>query len=198
MIKCRNIIFNRGHTKSTFAQDSRLLQPLIPTSPPLLPLKIRSFWLELPLSPSISIIVKCREKKLIMSTSIFGWTLNVSFKKPQWYLCKVDTIGAWRKCPLYRQSMWKSEVCKIKHEIHYLTIFQVQIYWKDQKTGRLKKMRSFFSFKCLETGFTTLVHLTADHKVHIIYNQWIGSHFCWKCTKKIMDSAEKRTKSCAK
>ena len=34
--------------------------------------KVRSFCLELTLSPSISIHVKCREKKLIMSTSIFG------------------------------------------------------------------------------------------------------------------------------
>ena len=26
---------------------------------------------------------------------------NVSFKKPQWNLYKVETIGAWQKCPLY-------------------------------------------------------------------------------------------------
>ena len=25
----------------------------------------------------------------------------MSFKKPQWNLYKVDTIGAWQKCPLY-------------------------------------------------------------------------------------------------
>ena len=36
--------------------------------------KVRSFGLEFPLSPSISILGKFREKKLIMSTSIFGWT----------------------------------------------------------------------------------------------------------------------------
>ena len=36
--------------------------------------KVRSFWLEFPLSPSISMLGKFREKKLIMSTSIFGWT----------------------------------------------------------------------------------------------------------------------------
>ena len=34
--------------------------------------KVRSFWLELILSPSISLLVKFREKKLMMSTSIFG------------------------------------------------------------------------------------------------------------------------------
>ena len=33
---------------------------------------LRSFWLELTLSSSISILVKFREKKLIMSTSISG------------------------------------------------------------------------------------------------------------------------------
>ena len=68
-----------GHSKSMFAQDSRVL-----TAPPRLPLfalvcfrappppKVRSFWLELTLSPSISILVKFTEKKLIMSNSIFG------------------------------------------------------------------------------------------------------------------------------
>ena len=43
---------------------------------PLTP-KVSSFWLELTLSPSISILVKFREKKLIMSTSIFGWIQRV-------------------------------------------------------------------------------------------------------------------------
>ena len=59
-----------------------------------------SFWLELPLSPSISILVKFREKKL-MSTSISLVELNLIFKKPQWNLYKVDTIGAWQMCLLY-------------------------------------------------------------------------------------------------
>ena len=40
-----------------------------PTPPPI-SLKVRSFWLELTLSPSISIFVKLRQRKL-MSTSIF-------------------------------------------------------------------------------------------------------------------------------
>ena len=54
-------------------------------------------------------------------------------------------------------------------------------------------MQNFFS-----TMFTTLAHLTTDHEVRIIYNQWINCHFCWKCAKKKVDGAEKRTKSCAK
>ena len=43
--------------------------------------------LELPLSPSISILKKFREKVSLVE-------LNVSFKNPQWILYKVDTTGA--------------------------------------------------------------------------------------------------------
>ena len=107
----------RGRSKSTFAQDSRVLTPPPPHPPrfrpcsPLFffehpPSKVRSFWLELPLSPSISIPVKFREKKLIMS---------------KWSLYKVATIGAWQKWPLYRESIQNSEVFKSKHEIYYLS-----------------------------------------------------------------------------
>ena len=61
---------------------------------PLTSPEVRSFWLELTLSPSISLLVKFREKKLLMSNSISNSELNVSFKKPQWNLYKVDAIGA--------------------------------------------------------------------------------------------------------
>ena len=60
------------------------------------------------------------------------------------------------------------------------------------KDGKIKESAKFFLFDILRTRFTTLVHLTTDHEVPIIYNQWIS------CAKKIMDSAGKRTKSCAK
>ena len=43
-----------------------------PPSPPLFALLRFRFWLELTLSPSISVLVKFRENKLIMSTSIIG------------------------------------------------------------------------------------------------------------------------------
>ena len=43
----------------------------------LLPPKVRLFWLELTLSPSISMLVKFREKKLVMNISIFGWAQRV-------------------------------------------------------------------------------------------------------------------------
>ena len=42
------------------------------STPPPSNRKVRSSWLELTLSPSISILAKFRGKKLIMSTSIFG------------------------------------------------------------------------------------------------------------------------------
>ena len=62
------------------------------------PHKVLSLWLELTLSHLVSILVKFREKKLILVSLV---ELNASFKKPQWNLCKVDTIGTWQKCPLY-------------------------------------------------------------------------------------------------
>ena len=67
----------RGRSKSTFAQDSRVLTTLPPCLPlfifehPLpLPPKVCLFWLEFTLTYSISVIVKFRKKKLIMSTSV--------------------------------------------------------------------------------------------------------------------------------
>ena len=99
-----------------------LCSPLFVFEHPL-PLKVRSFWLELPLSPSISILVKFREKKLRTSTSTFGWTqatlesLSV-WSGHHWCMTKVPTL--WR-CLLYRESIKKSEVFKSKHEIHSLS-----------------------------------------------------------------------------
>ena len=64
------------------------------------------------------------------------------------------------------------------------------------KDGKINENAVSFILKC-------------SNKVHYIstlkywsrsthYDQWISSHSCWKCAKKIMDNAEKRTKSCAK
>ena len=68
------------YTLGTFKKYVRSRFPSFdPPLPPCLslfvfehPSKVRSFWLELTLSPSISLLVKFREKKLMMSTSIFG------------------------------------------------------------------------------------------------------------------------------
>ena len=45
--------------------------------------------------------------------------------------------------------------------------FQVQIYWKDQKMERLKKIQSLFHSKVFKQG--TLAPLTTDHEVPIFY-----------------------------
>ena len=74
----------------------RIVRPCSFSSTP--PHKILSLWLELTLSPSVSILVKFREKKLMLVSLV---ELNASFKKPQWNLYKMDTIGTWQKCPLY-------------------------------------------------------------------------------------------------
>ena len=74
------IFIIREHSKSTFAQDSRFWPPPPPaalppcsfsnTPPPSS--KVRSFWLELTLSPSIYILVKFREKE-INNESSYLW-----------------------------------------------------------------------------------------------------------------------------
>ena len=59
---------------------------LHPPRPTLVRFRAPSSPLPLPPPPPL-------EKKLMMSTSIFG-ELNMSFKNPQWNLYKVDIIGA--------------------------------------------------------------------------------------------------------
>ena len=49
--------------------------------------------------------------------------LNVSFKKPQWNLYKIDTIGAWQKYPLY-------EDVRFKLHSHYV-FFYVKAYVRE-------------------------------------------------------------------
>ena len=80
--------FTKNHHMGTFKKYVRSRFPSFDHLPPFSPLlvfehprppKVRSFRLELTLSLSIwiSILLKYREKKLIMSTSIFGWTQRV-------------------------------------------------------------------------------------------------------------------------
>ena len=73
-------------------------------------------------------------------------------------------VSALWRCPLYRESTKKSEFSKSNHETQYVKMFQVQIYWKNQKTERLKKMHSFFILK-------------SSNKVHYIstLNYWSRS-----------------------
>ena len=64
-------------------------------------IKLQSNFIEITLQHRCSSVNFFREKKLIVSLV----ELNASFKKPQWNLYKVDTTGAWQKCPLYRESI---------------------------------------------------------------------------------------------
>ena len=78
--------------------------------------------------------------------------LNVFFKKPQWNLYKLDTIGAWQKCLLYGDvrfidSPSKNQKCSkvnikstICHDFSSLDLLEVP---KDEK---LKENEKFFSF----------------------------------------------------
>ena len=114
--------------------------------------------------------------------------LNVSFKKPQWNLYKVDNIGAWQKCPLYGDVRFiesasknqKSSKVNIKSTICH--DFPSPDLLEGQMTERLKKMQSCFHSKVFKQGsLHQVVHVTKRRNA-----------------KKTMDSAEKRIKSCAK
>ena len=59
----------------------------------------------------------------------------------------------WQKCPLYGDVLFlespsnNQKSLEVNMEPAICHDFQAQIYWKDQKTGRLGKMRSFFHSK---------------------------------------------------
>ena len=121
------------------------------------------------------------------------------FKKPQWNFYEVYTISTRRKCLLYGdvrfiESPTKNQKSsKLNMKLSICHDVRSPDLLEGPQVGKVKENAKFF-FVIKTSRFTTLVHLTTDHEVHINYNQWISIHFCWKCTKKIMDSAEKRTK----
>ena len=140
-----------------FAQDSWVLTFLpslfalvrfrawpLPLSPPP-PTKVRSFWLELTFSPSISILVRFWEKKLIMSTSIFSWT-------------QVDTIEAWQKCLLYGDVHFiesppkNQKTSKITKKSTICHDFPSSDLLEWPKDGKIKEMQSFFHSKVFKQG----------------------------------------------
>ena len=77
--------------------------------------------------------------------------LNVSFKKPQWNLYKVGTIGAWQKCPLYGDNRFietpsknqKSSKVNMKSTICYDLSPDLL---EGPKDGNIKENAKFFSF----------------------------------------------------
>ena len=78
--------------------------------------------------------------------------LNVSFKKPQWNLYKLDTIGAWQKCPLYGDVRFiesppknqKSSKVNMKSTICH--DFPCPDLLEGRKDGKIKENAKFFSF----------------------------------------------------
>ena len=78
--------------------------------------------------------------------------LHVSFKKPQWNLYKLDTIGAWQKCPLYGDVHFiesasknqKSSKANMKSTISH--DFPSPDLLKGQKDEKIKENAKFFSF----------------------------------------------------
>ena len=113
-------------------------------------------------------------------------------------LYKLDTLGERQKCPLYEDIRFigspfknqKSSKANMKSTLCH--DFPSPDILQGPRTRKIKENAMFFSFWSLQTKFTTLVHLTTDHEVHITYNQWISSHFCWKCAEKIMGNAERK------
>ena len=112
-----------GHTKCTSAQDFRVLTPFALVCPCLFSSTNPHPTSRLPstpqgtfvlaralLSPSISIIVKFREKKSVMSTSIFCWIQRVFYEATveslwighHWCMGKVSAL--WR-CPPHEESI---------------------------------------------------------------------------------------------
>ena len=76
----------------------------------------------------------------------------MSFKKPQWNLYKVDTIGAWQKCPLYGDVRFiespsknqKSSKVNMKSIICH--DFPSPDLMEGPKDGKIKESAKFFSF----------------------------------------------------
>ena len=79
--------------------------------------------------------------------------LNVSFKKLHWNLYKVDTIGVWKKCPLYGDVHFiesppknqKSSKVNMKSTIYH--DFPSPDLLERPKDEKIKEMQSFLILK---------------------------------------------------
>ena len=78
--------------------------------------------------------------------------LNVSFKKPQWNLYKVDSIGTSQKCPLYGdihfiESPSKNQnTSKVNMKSTICHDFSSPDLLEGPKDGKIKENEKFFSF----------------------------------------------------
>ena len=76
----------------------------------------------------------------------------MSFKKPQWNLYKLDTIGAWQKCPLYGdvhfiESPSKNQnASKVNMKSTICHDFSSPDLLEGSKDEKIKENAKFFSF----------------------------------------------------
>ena len=149
---CQRAIMPWGHSKSTFAQDSTVLSPppplfvLVcfwappPPRPPSPPSKVRSFWLELTLSLSVSVLAKFRDKKL-NSTCLLRSRSRIFIK---W--------TPWQKCALYGNVLF-IEIPSNNHKFSEVNTksttchdFPSPDLLEEPKDGKIKENEKFFSF----------------------------------------------------
>ena len=101
-------------------------------------------------------------------------------KDVQWNLYKVDTIGAWKKCPLYGDVRF----IEIPPENKYLA----------QIEERIHLMKQFL--------FISITQEYKDLILRFIQYKFIGTEkavdWAEKNIKRVIDSVEKRTKNCTK
>ena len=76
----------------------------------------------------------------------------MSFKKPQWNLCKLDTIGAWQKCRLYGDVHFiegpskNQKFSKVNMKSTICHDFPSSDLLEEPKDGKIKENAKFSSF----------------------------------------------------
>ena len=106
------------------------------------PLKVHSFRLELTLSLSISMLVKAREKKLIMSTNIFCWSQGL-LRSHSGISIKWASLVHDKSICFIERVLQKPEIFKSKHEIYYLSWRSKSRFIGKTKTDPQKKGLSY-------------------------------------------------------
>ena len=76
----------------------------------------------------------------------------MSFKKPRWNLYKLDTIGAWKKCPLYGDVRFienpskNQNSSKVNMKSTICHDFLSPDLLEEPKDGKIKENARLFSF----------------------------------------------------
>ena len=139
-----------NYTKGTFKKYVRFRFPSF--DHPIFPLLFALVRFQAPHSPSLSpqgtfVLARTRPLWWVLASFV---ELNVSFKKPQWNLYKVDTIGAWQKWPLYGDvSFLVSPSKNLKSSKVNMKSTICRYFWspdllKGPKAGKIKENVKFF------------------------------------------------------